>query len=708
MSLPDGLQTVVVTGQYLHPDGRPCRGSVLVEPEPAQLTSAEQGLIVLGRAEAQLDESGRFTLELLATDAAGITPSEWTYRVTERWSDAPGRTYSLELPAAEPAVSLPAAIPLGNSEHRVVRARSGNGGNGGKGGNGGRARQAAGLGREGGDGGQHGNTVQVATRVAPEGSLVYNAREHGLAGNGSTNDQPALQALVDELGAASAADGLVRVIYCPPGVYCIRDGATRWRSRVSLVGAGPGETRFVLANPGNPACPTPLAYFTFQEHGASRENHLADCTFARFEIDGSGVQHAAYDVLAKGLGLQYVLRGHFRDLYIHDTAATGFGCDFLQDTTVEGVLVVRCGRLNNLLQIGGAGIGIGIGGWGHTERLTITSCTAVGNGTNGIFLELQQKGWTPPRGIRIHGCHAEDNRFGISDWGADGLIVSACTMIANHEAGYDLSAQGTTSVAGRGGIVIGCVLDGNIRDGLGIGNTPGPYTFRGNRISRNGRYGYWGHNLAGGHQAAGNDIALDGNEIWNNALDGVRFDADLTDVALVGNRIRNNGQRAEPAASGGGDSVSYTPMSLVDDDADWLPDGHLGKWLTVGAQRAIVISNTPTEITLAPIRPGATTAWSHGTPPAGAGYSLPDAPGIRPGITIGCTVESPTIRDNRVWDNQHRKTQTHGLWISENGACVSGWVEDNNLQDNAIAAARFDGDPTCASWDHNHGLDGLL
>jgi hypothetical protein len=700
MRLPEGMPTVVVTGQYLHPDGRPCRGSVLVEPEPAQLTSAEEGLIVLGRAEAPLDEAGRFTLELLATDAAGITPPDWSYRVTERWSDAPGRTYSLELPAAESAVSLPAATRLGdgNGDRRPARIRAGDGG---------RARAAGGAGSPASDRGQSVRTAPVVTGAEASDSLTYNAREHGLAGDGRTNDQPAMQALVDALGDASAADGLVRVIYCPPGVYSIRDGSTTWRSRVSLVGAGPAETRFVLANPGNSTCPTPLAYFTTQQHGASRENHLADCTFARFEIDGSGVQHDAYDVLAKGLGLQFVLRGHFRDLYIHDTAATGFGCDFLQDTTVEGVLVVRCGRLNNVLQIGGAGIGVGIGGWGPTERLTITSCTAVGNGTNGIFLELQQKEWTPPRGIRIHGCHAEDNRFGISDWGADGLIVSACTMIANHEAGYDLSAQGTSSVAGRGGIVIGCVLDGNIRDGMGIGNTPGPYTFRGNRISRNGRYGYWGHNLAGGHQAAGNDIALDGNEVWNNALDGVRFDADLTDVALVGNRIRNNGRRAEPRASGSGDSVSYTPMSVRDTAADWLPDGHLGKYLAVGSQRAIVITNTTTEIKLAPIRPGATAAWSHGVPPAGAAYSLPDAPTYRPGVTIGATALNPTIRDNRIWDNQYRKTQTHGLWITEHGVCLSGWVEDNNLRGNAIGAVRVDGQATCDSWDHNHGMDGL-
>ncbi|GAA1823288.1 right-handed parallel beta-helix repeat-containing protein [Planosporangium flavigriseum] len=696
MRLLEHLPTVVVTGQYLHPDGRPCRGSILIEPDPTQLTSADQGLVILGTVESQLDDSGRFAVELLATDAAGISPSDWRYRVTERWLDAPERTYYLDLPAAEADVNLTAACPAEDGERPGMRAR----------GDGGRPRRLGRCSSQASERRQPARTAPVAPDIEADDPLIYHAREHGLVGDGRTNDQPALQALVDKLGDASAADGRGRRIYCPPGVYSIRDNATVWRSKVSLVGAGPSETRFVLSNPGHPTCPTPLAFFTEKEHGASRENHLADCTFARFEIDGSGVQHAEYDVLGKGLGLQYVLRGHFRDLYIHDTAATGFGCDFLQDTTIQDVLVVRCGRLNNVLQIGGAGIGIGVGGWGATERLTIANCTAVDNGTNGIFLELQDHTWTPPRGIRIIGCHAEGNRFGISDWGAEGLIVSACTMIANHEAGYDLSAMGTSSVAGRGGIVVGCVMDGNVRDGMGIGNTPGPYTFRGNRISRNGRYGYWGHNLAGGHQDEANDIALDGNEIWNNALCGVRLDADLTDLALVANRIRNNGKRAEPDMFGGGRSVSYTATSLVDTDADWRSDGHLGKWVTVGNRHAIVVANTATELVFAPLRPGATTAWVGGTPPDGTPYSLPNPPAVRAGISIGANLVNPTIRDNRIWDNQRRKTQTHGLWITESGVCESGWVEDNNLEGNAVESVRFDGKP-CAYWDHNHGLECL-
>ncbi|MFE1861604.1 right-handed parallel beta-helix repeat-containing protein [Streptomyces anandii] len=319
--------------------------------------------------------------------------------------------------------------------------------------------------------------------------LTADAREHGLTGDGVTNDQPALQRLVDAMGAARAADGCPRVIRVPAGRYVIQDVPTVWRGGVSLIGAGRGATCFVLRNPGARTTPVPLAWFTAAQHDAGPDNHLSDVTFAHFEIDGAGVTTEEYDPLAKGLGLQYVLRGRFSDLYVHDTAATGFGCDFLQDTVVEGVLAQRCGRQDSGEQMGGAGIGIGVGGWGRVERLTVTACTATGNGTNGVFVELQNEEWPRPRGIRITACHAEDNRFGISDWGADGLLVTSCTMLGNHEAGFDVSSQGTSGTGGRGGIVTGCVIDGNLRDGIGLGNTPGPYAFHGNRISNNGRTG---------------------------------------------------------------------------------------------------------------------------------------------------------------------------------------------------------------------------
>jgi hypothetical protein len=338
---------------------------------------------------------------------------------------------------------------------------------------------------------------------------VYDARQHGLTGDGVANDQPALAELVDALGAACAKDRRPRVIYCPPGVYSIRDSSTVWRSGLSLLGAGPGVTRFELANPVNRDQPTALATFTHEHQGASRDNHLADCTFAGFEIDGRGVELPRYTVRAKGLDLQYVLRGRFRELYIHDTVATGFGCDFLQDSFVDRVVVVHSGRMDTGTEPGGAGIGIGIGGWGGIERLTVANCITVGNGRNGIFVELQDDSWPPPRGIRIVACHAEGNRNGIGDWGADGLLVTGCTMIDNVVHGFDVSGDGVAGVAGVGGQVTGCVIDGNAGDGVHIAATPGPYSVTGNRISRNGGYGCRG-------ESAG-PITVRDNDIWANA-----------------------------------------------------------------------------------------------------------------------------------------------------------------------------------------------
>jgi hypothetical protein len=329
----------------------------------------------------------------------------------------------------------------------------------------------------------------------------------------------------------------------------------------------------------------------------------------------------------------------------------------------------------------------------------------VRNGTNGIFFELQNRRWAPTRGIRVIGCHSEGNRFGISDWGADGLVVSGCTLIGNHQAGYDVSALGTSAVAGQGGIVTGCVIEGNVWDGIAIGNTPGPYTFSGNRISHNGRYGYWQHNLSGGAQESAADMIVQANEFWDNGLDGIFVASALTDPHIADNRIRNNGRQADPGTTGGGETVFYTPRSLIDTAASWRPNGHIGKFLTAGSQQAIVLCNTDTELTLAPVRPGATTAWSEGTPEPGAPYRLPDPPEVRAGITLAACAHMPTIHDNRVWDSQPRQTQTHGLVLTKSAGCSPAWVHDNDFAENAVAAALFEVEPSGGCWHHNHGLD---
>ena len=115
MPLPIGLSAVTVSGTYKHPDGTAMSGKLLFTPEPAILTSGAHGTLLLGTIEATL-VNGVMTATLLATDDPDVTPSGWTYRVQERWYDAPGRSYPLSLPAAAPTVDLADVAPTAPAE----------------------------------------------------------------------------------------------------------------------------------------------------------------------------------------------------------------------------------------------------------------------------------------------------------------------------------------------------------------------------------------------------------------------------------------------------------------------------------------------------------------------------------------------------------------------------------------------------------------
>ncbi|MFE3657263.1 collagen-like protein [Streptomyces sp. NPDC059165] len=116
MPLPPGLSAVTVSGTYTHPDGTAFKGKLLFTPEPPILTSGANGLLLLGTVEAILDENGAFSVTLLATDDADVTPTDWTYLVQERWYNAPGRSYPLSLPAAAPTVDLADVAPTAPAE----------------------------------------------------------------------------------------------------------------------------------------------------------------------------------------------------------------------------------------------------------------------------------------------------------------------------------------------------------------------------------------------------------------------------------------------------------------------------------------------------------------------------------------------------------------------------------------------------------------
>ncbi|MDP5310398.1 glycerophosphodiester phosphodiesterase [Streptomyces poriferorum] len=120
MALPDSLPTVTLTGTYTHPDGSPMKGSVSITPVPGKVVSAATGYTVQGRAKAKLDANGAVTLTVLATDAAGINPTGFTYRIVIAFPDATGDEFFTELPASAPNVRLPAITPASADEGDYV------------------------------------------------------------------------------------------------------------------------------------------------------------------------------------------------------------------------------------------------------------------------------------------------------------------------------------------------------------------------------------------------------------------------------------------------------------------------------------------------------------------------------------------------------------------------------------------------------------
>lgn len=115
MPFPDGVQTVTLTAGaagYRTLDGDPYQGTIRLTPSVPRVVSVEHGVIALGSENITVGASGEFTATVLACDADGFSPSGWTYRVDEEFTNAPGRAYSILLPAAVPSVALPSLVEV--------------------------------------------------------------------------------------------------------------------------------------------------------------------------------------------------------------------------------------------------------------------------------------------------------------------------------------------------------------------------------------------------------------------------------------------------------------------------------------------------------------------------------------------------------------------------------------------------------------------
>lgn len=119
MSLPLGLSTVTVTcGPYTDATGAPYAGTVTFEPSTPVVWTATGQVVLEGVVSVTLGGTGAGQVTLPASDAAGLSPAGFTYRVSFNLTAPDGeRTgvrypFSIQLPLAAPSVVLDRLSPL--------------------------------------------------------------------------------------------------------------------------------------------------------------------------------------------------------------------------------------------------------------------------------------------------------------------------------------------------------------------------------------------------------------------------------------------------------------------------------------------------------------------------------------------------------------------------------------------------------------------
>ncbi|MGW1261193.1 hypothetical protein ACWD7Y_04430 [Streptomyces drozdowiczii] len=97
--LPAGVPSVRLTGRFIAPDGTPLTGKITFAP-PMVVTMPDADTIAntVATVEITKEDAGRFEVNLIATDAPGMSPSGWTYLVTEKLAGAQMRQYHIMLP----------------------------------------------------------------------------------------------------------------------------------------------------------------------------------------------------------------------------------------------------------------------------------------------------------------------------------------------------------------------------------------------------------------------------------------------------------------------------------------------------------------------------------------------------------------------------------------------------------------------------------
>lgn len=311
------------------------------------------------------------------------------------------------------------------------------------------------------------DTLSTGMRLAmPDALGLYNALDYGISADSADNTL-AFQTLVDEINANGGG-----TIFVPTGTYLFdtagehikltsaATGSTyccvKLKNHVSIQGESLTETVFKAV--GNSA--RGVAMFGYR---GDAETPLTGCAYETFTVDASEATIDTYSSDGKAIFCQYVKDCIFRDLRLIGTPATAMGNDYLDNVVMDGIYVYNAGRIHADDSPGGAGIGIGTGGFEH-ENFIVRNCITDSCGHFGIFCEDQalfDRG-TPtlryPKGMTIANNIVRNGRnYGIGLRGGMYALVTGNNVYGNANGGIYLDF-GADSSAVVGNLVCGEVV----------------------------------------------------------------------------------------------------------------------------------------------------------------------------------------------------------------------------------------------------------
>lgn len=330
------------------------------------------------------------------------------------------------------------------------------------------------------------DSFESAARLAlPHAMGVYNALDYGISTENADNTL-AFQTLVSEVNENGGG-----VIFVPSGVYRFDTAG----ENTQLTGGGKGTLCCVRAKNyvsirGESLTETVFKVVGNSAQGVAMFGYLGDvdtpltgCAYENFTVDASEATIDIYSSDGKAFFYQYLKDCIFRDLRLIGTPATAMGNDFLDNVVMDSIYVYNAGRIHAANSPGGAGIGIGTGGFDN-ENFVVRNCICDSCGHFGIFCEDQAlfDVGSPvlryPKGMTIANNIVRNGRnYGIGLRGGKYALVTGNNVYNNANGGIYLDFGADSSA------VVGNLISDEV-NGLCFGDETDYYAC--NKISVTG------------------------------------------------------------------------------------------------------------------------------------------------------------------------------------------------------------------------------